>query len=262
MQLPKEDAQAMRQGNVLYAKLQRAQEALQQLLDSDPRFARLKDVAGLDARVREAAVVAVIRANQDNPMLKQLMADLTEMSISFSTFVSGLRGRPAQGILERITSDLPSLDTHLLQVRGGSNWLETALKSALSTKLPDLPRTVLSQLEQMKDIVRSVQESMLTSAGGLSEEEATARRAQRMQKILALAPPPQSEPGEGPAGPLPAPGQTLPDMVRQLPPDTILGLGDDVLQELGVRRPEDLPGLTPPQLQALRLRLYRYRTGL
>src|SRR4051794_36080006 len=113
------------------------------------------------------------------------------MAISYGMYVSGLKGRPAQAILERTTADLPNLDTHLFAVRGGSNWLETVLRTALSTKLPDLPRSILGQVEMMKDVVRSVQESTLESAGALTAEESAPGRHQRLQKILDLAPPPQ-----------------------------------------------------------------------
>ncbi len=60
--------------------------------------------------------------------------------------------------------------------------------------LPDLPKTITVQLEMIKDVVRSVQEATLESAGALTAEESAPRRHQRMQRILDLAPPPQSPP--------------------------------------------------------------------
>ena len=51
-------------------------------------------------------------------------------------------------------------------------------------------------------------------------------------------------------------------VARRWKTTALRGLRVATAQAMGIRRPEDMPGLTPPQMQALRLRLYRYRNGL
>src|SRR5207253_2561572 len=111
VQLPKEDAVSVRQANVILANIQSAQERFQQLLDTDPILARLRQTTGLDKRVAEGAILTFLRTNQSNPLLKQLQADLNDININYSQFVSGLKGRQSAEILNRISQDLPGLDT-------------------------------------------------------------------------------------------------------------------------------------------------------
>ena len=76
----------------------------------------------------------------------------------------------------------------------------------------------------MKDVTRTVQESMLESAGALTADAAAQRRHQRMQHILELVPTPA--PAETPAAPAPgAPTGPLavPEAFRRTLPDVLQG---------------------------------------
>jgi len=199
VELPKEDALAMRHGNVLYAKLERAQETLAWLVLHDPDWARLHDLQGLGARGGEALVAEWQKMGQTNPMVRQLQSDLSEMGISYGMFVSGLKGRPAERILEKTTQGLPGLETRLFTIHG-DNWVQALLSIFTTARLPDLPRTIRQQLEMMKDVTRTVQESFLESAGALTADAARQRRQQRMQAIQAL----QDRPASPPQPPAPA----------------------------------------------------------
>jgi len=148
------------------------------------------------------------------------------MGISYGMFVSGLKGRPAERILERTTAGLPGLDVRLFHA-GGSNWLQTALNLVSTGKLPDLPRTIEAQLEMMKDVTRTVQESFLESAGAMTADVAAGRRLSRMQRILELtrveapAPAPTPPSGARTTGPEVLPEalkETLPDLWKALTP--------------------------------------------
>jgi hypothetical protein len=216
--LAKEDAAAVRLGNVLYSKLNRAQETLERLVETDPAWQALKSVTGFDERTREATLLGAQNSMQTNPLVRQLQSDLSEMGISYGMFVSGLKGRPAERILERTTAGLPGLDTRLFHA-GGSNWLQTALNLVSTGRLPDLPRTITAQLEMMKDVTRTVQESFLESAGAMTADVAAERRLTRMQRILELtrpeppAPAPTPAPGRRTTGP-----EVLPEALRQTLP--------------------------------------------
>jgi hypothetical protein len=220
--LAKEDAASVRLGNVLYSKLNRAQETLERLVETDPAWQALKGVTGLGARGREAALLGAQNSMQVNPLVRQLQSDLSEMGISYGMFVSGLKGRPAERILERTTAGLPGLDVRLFHA-GGSNWLQTALNLVSTGRLPDLPRTITAQLEMMKDVTRTVQESFLESAGAMTADVAAERRLTRMQRILELTR------GEAPA---PAPTPTLAPGARTTGPEVLPEALKETLPEL------------------------------
>src|SRR5262249_31010156 len=145
--------------------LQRAQELIVDIMDNDPRYSQLRNVSGLTARAEEARLLTISKLLQDNPLVRQAGSDLSEMGVSYAQYISGMKGRVAASILDRTTRGLPSLDATLLEPKSGQTWVEALLKTALSTRLPDLPSAVGVQLESMKDTVRAVQEAVIESSG-------------------------------------------------------------------------------------------------
>jgi Transglycosylase SLT domain len=195
VQLPKEDATSIRQLNVVATKVQSATERFNTLLASDPLLARLRNTTGMDARVAEGLILTWLRTNQSNPLLKQLQADLADITLNYSQLISGLKGRQSADILNRISKDLPNLDASLFQIHDGQNWLTTALRTAFSAHLPDLPATVLFQLGSMQDLLRSTQEAILINAGALTPEDAAQKRAERMAALTQYLPASSGLPG-------------------------------------------------------------------
>src|SRR5207253_1773555 len=182
VQLPKEDATAFRQGNLLADKIQRLDRSYQAVLADHPQLQALANDTGMDTRAKNAAIVSYLSLNQSDPRLKQFTADLQEVNISYGRFVSGLQSRPAASILEKTTENLPSTTTSLFNIKGG-NWLQTAASLLLGGKVADNPLTITTQLRLMNDAVKSVQESHLVSAGALTPEEAAQRQETRRQAI-------------------------------------------------------------------------------
>jgi hypothetical protein len=66
------------------------------------------------------------------------------------------------------------------------SFLSNLLSTVSGGTLPSLPATVKARMAMQQDLVRSLQDSTLVSAGGLTQEEATQRTKDRMQKINAV----------------------------------------------------------------------------
>ncbi len=162
VQMSREEVGIFKNGNLLHSTLQRIQETMDTLASFDPAFAKLQEVKGPWGRAQQAFYKETTAKLQNNPkaasFVDQLDTDIREVAQRYGRFVTGMTGRPSQKLIEQATKKMPTLT--------------------------DVPEKMLTQLNLMKDIVRTVQDDQLQSVGAITPEDQRIRRAERMQDIL------------------------------------------------------------------------------
>jgi len=114
--------------------------------------------------------------------VQQISQDLAEVGIRSNVAISGLGGSVSDAKMRELNKYAPHLANPGWD-EGKKSFLSNLLGTVTGKDLPSLPKTIKARMAMQQDLVRSLQDSTLVSAGAITAEEADKRAKDRMADI-------------------------------------------------------------------------------